>query len=90
MIKNMENVAETHPYIVIILMHEVTRLLFPNDPYIHKVKKSMHQLDCLEDSIRACNTILLHFAKIGSYKLDFSSSKNSYKPIYIRTVIALL
>ena len=25
--------------------------------------------------------ILLHFEKIGSYKLDFSSSKNSYNDI---------
>ena len=72
---NLHNASDLHPYIVIILMHEITRLLFPKDPFIESPPEYNHQLNQLEDAIKKSNDILNSFKKIGSYKLDFSNSE---------------
>ena len=61
-----KELAKTHPSIVVILMHEYFRSLYPNDPFIKEkynddILTNIQQ--CLENSI----TILEAYAETGSY-----------------------
>ena len=58
--------AIQHPAIVVILMHEYFRSLYPSDPYIESRYDDDHLLNikkCLENNI----IILKHYDRIGSY-----------------------
>ena len=67
-----KGIAKKHPALVVILMHEYFRSLYPNDPYI-KQKYSDDPLSniylCLENNIDA----ICVFEKIGAYFPDISS-----------------
>jgi len=75
------NLAVKHPAIVVILMHEYFRNMYPNDPYI-ETRYSDDVLTniylCLKNNIQ----ILDAFQKIGSYNFENSlSSTNSASDI---------
>lgn len=71
-IKESKNISKSHPAIVIILMHEYFRTIYPFDPFISKryAKKDIENIYlCLENNI----SIIKNFKKVGSY---FSGKKS--------------
>ena len=75
-IRLSKKVSSSHPYIVIILMHEYFRTIYPYDPFIKKRYSNKNEeniLLCLKNN----NFILNSFSNVGSY---FSSNKmiNNY------------
>ena len=62
----LENIADKHPYIVIMLMHEVERNLYPSDPFIES-KDHRHTMDRVGDVIENVINIAQSYATFGSY-----------------------
>ena len=69
-----KSAAKSHPALIVILMHEYFRNLYPTDPFI-KTKYSEDPLSniylCLENNINAINV----FKNVGSYYPDVSFLK---------------
>ena len=73
-LKLSKSLAKSHPYIVVILMHEYFRIIYPDDPFIREsydTDSSKNILKCLKNN----NRILLLFKNTGSYFLNASSIK---------------
>lgn len=66
MVSAIEAISETHPYIAVILMHEVTRNLFPSDPFI-PFSSDEHGLLRIEKVVQRATEIAQAFGGIGSY-----------------------
>jgi ubiquinone/menaquinone biosynthesis C-methylase UbiE len=73
-----KSIAKKHPALVVILMHEYFRNLYPHDPYIQE-KYSRDPLSniylCLQNNIDAIKV----FKNLGSYYPDVSSIKFNNK-----------
>lgn len=63
-----------HPNIVVILMHEVMRSIYPSDPYIPFNNNESH-LERLTNSVNNAKIVADAFAKIGSYKKSIEPSE---------------
>ena len=74
-ITKLEKVSEEHPYIVIILMHEITRLLWPSDPYIPKQNNGdKHHIEYFKDALENSIGIIDLIKNNGSYKMKFNNN----------------
>ena len=58
--------VKSHPFIVVFLMHEYFRNIWPNDPFIEK-KYSVNKMENTRKCLETCITILEQTQKIGSY-----------------------
>jgi len=61
-----EREAERHPSVVVVLMHELFRNLYPTDPYIES-DGERHQLDVCLDVMERGITVLDQFKTFGAY-----------------------
>jgi ubiquinone/menaquinone biosynthesis C-methylase UbiE len=59
-------ISEKHPYIVIILMHEYFRNIWPNDSFIEE-KLSDDKLECIILCLKNCIDIIESIKNVGSY-----------------------
>lgn len=64
-----EKNAKKIPYIVVVLMHDLFRNLFPADPYI-PLDNTMHRLDAVSILLDTYKKILLDWDKLGSYNFE--------------------
>lgn len=74
-IKESKNISKSHPAIVVILMHEYFRSIYPFDPFIRKryAKKDVDNIYlCLKNNI----SIIKNFKKVGSYFSENKSLEN--------------
>ncbi len=71
-IKKAKASAVRHPFMVVILMHEYFRNIYPNDPFIEK-KFSDDKLDNIILCLKFCNEMLEKVANLGNY---FNSINN--------------
>ena len=73
-----KQLALTHPYFVVISMHEYFRIIWPNDPFIQE-KLSEDKLE----NIKMCLNNLIDLSKnmklVGSYFNDANPISNFYK-----------
>lgn len=60
-----------HPHVIVILMHELFRNLYPIDPYIPR-SDGRHPLQVCAEVLDRGITVLEQFAGIGAYPVDFS------------------
>ncbi len=70
-LERLENVG--HHSVVIMLMHEVTRAIYPNDPYIEFIDNE-HVIDRVKKIVSNCTNIANLFCGVGSYNLDVKSN----------------
>ncbi len=78
MFQGLSEISVSHPFIVVSLMHEVTRLVFPKDEFITDTSNSGgHQLDKLEFAINNAIKTISCYKNIGSYCVNFKDKKNS-------------
>ena len=71
-LKLARSIAKSHPYIVIIVMHEYFRTIYPNDPFISETYDSDSAKNILK-CLRNNNKIMLSFKNTGSYFRNSSS-----------------
>ncbi len=71
-----DNFAE-HPYIVVILMHEYMRNLYPHDPYIIR-ETDKHPLGIAVEVLDRNIEILNLWSDVGSYRISFDDYKQLY------------
>ncbi|MHC8510401.1 MAG: class I SAM-dependent methyltransferase [Rhodospirillales bacterium] len=62
----LEAVSAAHPYLVILLMHEITRLLFPSDPFI-PAADDKHPMDRVAGAVDRSMDALAALRNFGSY-----------------------
>ncbi|MBL6934854.1 MAG: class I SAM-dependent methyltransferase [Alphaproteobacteria bacterium] len=66
LVEALEAIAGPHPYMVVMLMHEVTRNLYPSDPYI-AFTDDRHALQRIADVMENAAHIATAYATVGSY-----------------------
>ena len=71
MISCLEEISTSHPYLVVVLMHDVTRNLYPNDPHL-PFKDNLHSLIRSKEAVLRATEIARSFAKISSYEAELS------------------
>lgn len=81
--------AITHPYMVVILMHDYFRNMYPNDPFITKRYAAGHIDNILESLTHAINTLKLT-SEMGSYFPEVTSMKGLRSPDEAHDVYAKL
>ena len=82
-IEDCKIVSKKHPYIVVILMHEYFRNIWPNDPFIEQ-KFSNDKLDSIILCLKNCIQLLSLSKDLGSY-IESSEIENSLKNFKINT-----
>ena len=82
------DLIESHPYIVVILMHEYMRHLYPSDPHI-PFASNKHPIDNAVDVLDRNILILENWKNIGSYQDQvlekYENLLNQEEDIKIRT-----
>ncbi|MHC8510402.1 MAG: class I SAM-dependent methyltransferase [Rhodospirillales bacterium] len=66
LITELEAVSAAHPYLVIFLMHEIMRLLFPSDPFIPDADDK-HPIDRVSEAVDRAAAALAALRGFGSY-----------------------
>ena len=63
----------THPYLVVIILHEYIRNLYPHDPYIKfKIKNPIKRINLLQNQlIHICQNL----TNLGHYNIKFGNQK---------------
>lgn len=74
-IEYSKKVAEKHPFIVVYVMHEYFRNLYPSDPYIN-FDENNHKKR-INETIDSCIKILDIFSKLKNYDINFLSNFSS-------------
>jgi len=70
----LSKLVHSHPYFVVIILHEYFRNIFPSDPHIKfKTNDPVKRISMLFDSLDSIIDLLLEF---GNYKLNFNKTKN--------------
>ena len=70
------DIKDTHPYAIVMIMHDLARNIYPSDPYI-ALEKSVHRLDYMHNVIDEYIATLSYFKKWGGYKVDFNLLDNA-------------
>ena len=65
-IENCKKISKKHPYMVIILMHEYFRNIWPNDPFITE-EVSNDKLESISLCLKNCMNIIERTKDLGSY-----------------------
>lgn len=65
-IDECRSVVKRWPALVVILMHEFSRNLYPSDPYI-PFRTDKHRLDAVSELLDALSTIIRDWSVVGSY-----------------------
>src|SRR3989338_5022769 len=84
-----KEVAVTHTYMVVTLMHDYFRNLYPNDPFISKRYATEHIDNILGSLTHAISTLDV-MSKMGSYFPEVASFKNISSPDEAHDVYAKL
>ena len=58
------DIKDTHPYAIVMIMHDLARNIYPSDPYI-ALEKSVHRLDYMHNVIDEYIATLSYFKKWG-------------------------
>ena len=76
LIEALEGISEKHPLMVVMLMHEVTRNLYPNDPHIpfSEGLANEHPLTRIERVMQKAIKIASLFRQVGGYSQNFELS----------------
>ena len=61
------DVKDTHPHIIVMILHDLARNLYPTDPYI-PFANNIHRLDYLYATIPEYINTLATFKKFGGYQ----------------------
>ena len=69
------DVKETHPHIIVIILHDFARNLYPTDPYI-PFAADIHRLDYIHKTVPEYIDTISQFKKWGGYKIDFNNFNN--------------
>jgi len=69
-IKECGRHVREYPYLIVMLMHDFSRNLYPSDPYI-PFTKSVHRLDAVSELLDVYVNILKNWQALGSYSVDF-------------------
>jgi len=66
---------ERHPALVVVLMHELFRNLYPTDPYIPRPRgqEDRHPLDVCAEVLDRAVVVLEQFQGLGAYVQDFAA-----------------
>jgi len=73
LIRELNNLVKTHPYFVVIIMHELFRNLYFYDPYIKTSQKNHYNK--LRNSVDNLLNLSKLIPEIGSYKKKFLNHK---------------
>ena len=65
-IENCKKISKKHPYMVVILMHEYFRNIWPNDPFITE-EVSNDKLESISLCLKNCMNIIERTKDLGSY-----------------------
>jgi SAM-dependent methyltransferase len=65
----LEEIREAHPYLVVLLMHEASRNLYPTDPYI-TLPEVPHRLKAVAEMLPRLTRFAREAAPLGSYFLS--------------------
>lgn len=65
-IENCKKISKKHPYMVVVLMHEYFRNIWPNDPFITE-EVSNDKLESISLCLKNCMNIIERTKDLGSY-----------------------
>jgi ubiquinone/menaquinone biosynthesis C-methylase UbiE len=65
LLRLLDSKTKSHPYIVVMAMHELFRNLYPYDPYIKIEKKNFKRIST---TVKNLNNFIIAACKLGAYK----------------------
>jgi len=69
----LNKIIKKHPYMVVIVLHEYFRNLYPTDPHIQfKEKNPIKRISNVQ---KLLITLIINFKEFGSYKIKFNHKK---------------
>ena len=71
MFECLDSVKETHPYVVVMLLHDLARNIYPSDPFI-PFEKDIHRLDYINKTVPEYIDTINCFKKWGGYTFKCS------------------
>ena len=79
LIKLLDKKVKSHPYIVVISMHELFRNLYPHDPYIKTEKDNCKRVSTTVENLE----LFIHSAcNLGSYKNPLLNTKYNTQDLF--------
>ena len=79
LIKLLNNKTKSHPYIVVITMHELFRNLYPSDPYI---KTEINNFKRISTTVKNLENFVKSACKLGAYKNHWLHKKYDTQKLF--------